>query len=159
LELKDFGNLFLSEQVDLQIQVVALVRPATHPVLFDEDEGSQKHTFERHHHRHQYVRVWIERPDERYGAGIHHEPASQHDKVQDDELHGAGEPGNGISNAVRGGSVLQEILLEASDGLDVGVDLTYGFVCHREYDSTGRLTVSIGKDNRALNVPQSTNVS
>lgn len=97
-KLNEPCDFVLGEKADLQVEVGAAVGFGGEAVLRDEHERRKENGFDGRDHREDDERL-VERR-ERRPAEVDHDPTTENDKVQVDERHAAGEPGDGGGDAI-----------------------------------------------------------
>src|SRR5436305_15000349 len=119
--LEQLGRLLLREEVDLEVEVGALVRLPAHPVLADQDEDGEQHPLRRDDQRQDAEREGVERL-QRGPPQVHHEPDGEQEQMEDDERHRPHEAGEEVADPLPQAPALHRSLLEADDFLDVLAD-------------------------------------
>src|SRR5580698_9573296 len=85
LHLQYFGDLFLGEHIDLEIQVVPHVASARLPILLHKHKGGKQNGFAGNHEAEQDIRVGIKRARKVKGPGIQQKPEGEPDEMDYDK--------------------------------------------------------------------------
>ena len=119
--LQGRGQLLFREEVDLQIEMSALVCLTDHSVLRHQNEQRQEDRFERHEERQKVEWKWIKRGDDRQVAGVHEDPRQKQDGVHDREWHAARQAVDKVAQPITRRPLMEGGALQVGDLADVAV--------------------------------------
>ncbi len=116
LHLEDGGEFLFGEQIDLQIEMGALVGLLRHMPLGHQDEARQHDRLERDRERQQTERVPIEGG---VTNRVHPHPHREPQDVRRDENRAAGKTAHAVDQTLQNGASVARLPLEAHDGLNI----------------------------------------
>src|SRR5688572_26885572 len=117
-QLEDGCHFLFREQIDLQVQVIAVIALPAHAVLRDQHERGDQDALHRDDERQQAKRVWIE-PEVRRRQRVPTGPTDERDDVGRNEAEAAGKSGDAVAQPISPGLVVQRLPLEVDDRANV----------------------------------------
>ena len=100
-QLQHSRHLPLGEQIDLQVEMTALVGLPRQSILAGEDEQCQEDRLERDRRRQQREREGIERPNSPDCAGVYGDPRTEPEEMKNEDRTATGGAGDPVADLLR----------------------------------------------------------
>jgi hypothetical protein len=120
-KLDHLRRFLLGQEIDLQIEVAALVSFGAHPILAYENESAQKNGFQRQDHRQKREWEWIICRDGFEQSTVDQYPGRDPDDLDDDEHVRAGEFPNSLRQPVSMRKVFLLFGFESNNRVNIGL--------------------------------------